>query len=101
LPFFALFGVLPLVLQTIAHLERLALGLVWTSLPLSLYGLVQFLLRLAVRNRWVSREFRQSPLGEWVRSLPHQNRASSIFAHPNVFASYLVVMLGLGLGLGL
>lgn len=101
LPFFALFMVLPFLAWTVAQLEQIALGLVIASIPLNGLAIVQFSMKLALRNRWLSRDLRQSPLGEWARSLPHQNRASSIFDHPNVFASYLVLILGLGLGVSL
>lgn len=101
LPFFAVFAIVPFVLATAVQLEQLALGLVMASIPLNGFAIVQFGLKLGLRQRWLPRDFRQSPVGEWARSLPHQNRASSIFDHPNVFASYLVLMLGLGLGLWL
>lgn len=101
LPFFALFAVFPFVVRTVAQLEQVALALVIASIPLNGLAIVQFLMKLGLRNRWLPKDIRQSALGEWARSLPHQNRASSIFDHPNVFASYLVLILGLGLGVWL
>ncbi|MEB3360019.1 MAG: O-antigen ligase family protein [Synechococcales bacterium] len=95
LPFFALFMVLPSVLYGMERLERFASDWVLAALPINLIAVGEYLLKSpglpATVQTW--------PWVEWIRSAPHKGRAMVMFDHPNALASYLVLMLGLGLGL--
>jgi len=73
LPFFLLFLALPFLLKTLVQLEQLAIDLILSSVPISLIEITQFSLGSV--------------------------RPSAIFDNPNVLASYLVVILGIELGL--
>ncbi len=95
LPFFLFFSVLPYVLQGTERMGRLALDLVIAAIPLSLLALGEYILK----STFIPRVIRRMP---WVRSLrnaPHKGRAMVVFTHPNSLANYLVLILGLGLGL--
>ena len=94
-PYFLMFAVLPYFLRSIVQLERLALDLVLTSMPLNLLAFAEYLLR----SPWVSRPIRRLGFVKWLRDRPHEGRAMATFGHPNGLAAYLVVMFGLGLGL--
>ena len=94
-PYFLMFAVLPYFLRGIGQLERLALDLVLTSIPLNLLAFVEYLLR----SPWVSRPIRRLGFVKWLRDRPHEGRAMATFGHPNGLAAYLVVVFGLGLGL--
>lgn len=95
LPFFAFFLIVPLVFRRPDAWYRTALGLVLTMLPLNLLSLGEYVLKSPnVPRSWLQLS--------WIRSIhlaPHRFRAMVTFDHPNAFASYLVVVLGLGLGL--
>jgi O-antigen ligase len=95
LPYMLLFTVLPFLLPTTAHLERLARSLLWAMLPLNLLGLLQYGLRLPQ----VPLAVQQWSVVDWVRNAAHQGRVMVTFDHPNTYASFLVVIFGLGLGL--
>ncbi len=95
LPYMLLFTVLPFLLPTTAHLERLARSLVWAMLPLNLLGLLQYGLRLPQ----VPLAVQHWPVVDWVRDAAHQGRVMVAFDHPNTYASFLVVIFGVGLGL--
>lgn len=95
LPFFALFSVLPFVLRRVDDLERAATLLVLTTIPLNLISVVEY----SLKSPWLPASLRRLPWVRWVRSAPHKGRAMTVFDHPNVMASFLVLILGLGLGL--
>jgi O-antigen ligase len=95
LPFFLFFSVLPYVLKGSERMGQLALDMVIAAIPMSLWALGEYVLKSSFIPRAVRR------LG-WVRSLrnaPHKGRAMVMFTHPNSLANYLVLILGLGLGL--
>jgi O-antigen ligase len=95
LPFFLFFSVLPYVLKGTERMAQLALDLVIASIPLSLLALGEYILKSTFIPRIIRRM-------TWVRSLrnaPHKGRAMVVFTHPNSLANYLVLILGLGLGL--
>ncbi|MBE9177872.1 O-antigen ligase family protein [Oculatella sp. LEGE 06141] len=95
LPFFVLFGVLPFVFNSVNRLERVAIDLVLTSIPINIIAFFEYLLKLP----HLSPSIRRIPFVHWVRSAPHKGRAMVMFDHPNALASYLVLVFGLGLGL--
>jgi O-antigen ligase len=95
LPFFLFFSVLPYVLKGTERLGQLAIDMVIAAIPLSLLALGEYILKSTL----IPRVIRRIP---WVRSLrnaPHKGRAMVMFTHPNSLANYLVLILGLGLGL--
>jgi O-antigen ligase len=73
LPLFLLFAILPFLLQTTVQLEQLAVSLIAISLPISSFGIIEF--------------------------ISGRTRPASVFENPNTLASYLVVILGIELGL--
>jgi len=73
LPFFLLFLTIPFLLRTSEQLEQLSVDLIVSSVPISLMEIMQFSIGSV--------------------------RPSAIFNNPNVLASYLVVILGIELGL--
>lgn len=95
LPFFLIFATLPFLLKRFEILEQLAFGLVMAAIPINCLSLGEYLLKapflpLALQNiDAIAR----------LRNTPHVGRAMVMFDHPNVLASYLVMVLGLGLGL--
>ncbi|WAL59804.1 O-antigen ligase family protein [Thermocoleostomius sinensis] len=94
LPFFLLFAVVPFVLSTTERLAQLAWVLVISTVPINAIAFVEYLLRTSS----LPRSIRRIPLIRWVRDRPHSGRAIVMFNHPNALASYLVLILGLGLG---
>jgi O-antigen ligase len=95
LPFFLLFAVVPFVLSSTERLAQLAWMLVISTIPINAIAFVEYLLRTSS----LPRSIRRIPLIRWVRDRPHSGRAIVMFNHPNALASYLVLILGLGLGL--
>jgi O-antigen ligase len=95
LPYFFLFAVLPFLLQKTERLAQLATDIVLAAIPINLLAAVEFGLRSSTLPRWL----RQIDWIAWVRSRPHAGRAMVMFTHPNSLANYLVLVLGLGLGL--
>lgn len=99
-PFFAFYGAIAVAIanfqQPIKTLQAWALGLVLASLPITLRSLVEFYFRAPSSvERWLS-----SPWLQWLYATPdYGHRADSVFGHPNVLANYLIMVLGLGLGL--
>lgn len=98
LPLFGLFVALRFLLTGPRQLELIAADLVRMAIPLNLIGILEF----------VFKSLRKSPLKlpaglEWqIFGWPgpnDPNRVVSIFLHPNFFAGYLILILGLGLGL--
>jgi O-antigen ligase len=95
LPFFLFFSVLPYVLNGTQRMGQLALDIVIAAIPLNLLALGEYMLK----SPFIPRVIRRMT---WVRSLrnaPHKGRAMVMFTHPNSLANYLVLILGLGLGL--
>jgi len=95
LPFFLFFALVPLVFQKVEHWRQTATDLVLTSLPLNLLSLVEY----ALKSPALPLSWQQIAWIEALRLEPHRGRAMVTFDHPNAFASYLVIILGLGLGL--
>jgi hypothetical protein len=95
LPFFWFFAVLPLILDRLEHLEKLAFSLVIAALPLNAIALIEYLLR----SPWLPRPYRRNSFLRWLRNRPHTGRAMTVFEHPNWFANFLVIIFGLSLGL--
>jgi len=94
-PFFLFFLAILEVFRTLQHWHQAALGLVLTSLPLNLISLVEY----GLKSPRLPLDWQQIPWIATLRMAPHKGRAMVFFNHPNTFASYLVLLLGLGLGL--
>ena len=99
-PFFIFYAALVVAINQLSQpwftLRRWAYGLVLASLPVSLRALLEFYLK-APGNlaRWSGH-----PWLNWLYlGRDYGHRADSVFGHPNVLASYLVIVLGLGLSL--
>ena len=90
-----LFAYLPGLLRRLETLENLAIALVLTTLPINLIAIVEFILKAP----FLPGEWQSISWIEAIRSAPHRGRAMVMFDHPNVMASYLVLVLGLALGL--
>jgi O-antigen ligase len=98
LPFFGLFIALRWLLTSSQQLERIAAELVLTAIPLNLIGILEFIVKyLRKLPLNLPAGFQWQLLG-WP-SLEEPNRALSLFIQPNFFASYLILIFGLGLGL--
>lgn len=95
LPYFLLFSVLPFLLNQTERLAQAATAVVLAAIPVNLAAFVEYVLR----SPFIPRPIRRIPLIRWVRTRPHTGRAMVMFDHPNWLAAYLVVVLGLGLGL--
>ncbi|GAB4365659.1 MAG: hypothetical protein Kow00121_02390 [Elainellaceae cyanobacterium] len=95
LPFFLFFAVVPLLLRQTDRLKQIATDLVIATLPINAIALIEYILRAD----FIPRSLRRVPFIDWVRDRPHAGRATVMFNHPNALASYLVLILGLGLGL--
>jgi hypothetical protein len=100
IPFFWFWAIITAYLETTTEawpqLYRWTRVLVWTSVPINLIGIYEYVLKML------------HPAGQ-LTSLPgldwlyigdlHIPRAYSVFDYPNTLASYLVMILGLNLGL--
>jgi hypothetical protein len=95
LPFFVFFGFLPFLFKGSEKLEQLAIDLVITSIPINIVAFVEYLIKSPYLPGFIQRW----QFIDWLRSAPHKGRAMVMFEHPNALASYLVLILGLGLGL--
>jgi O-antigen ligase len=99
-PFFILYAAIATVLTHSQHpiqsIRTWAMGLVLASVPISLRAVVEYYFKAPANiERWMG-----SPWMNWLYLQPdYGHRADSVFGHPNVLANYLVVLLGLGLGL--
>ena len=99
-PFFIFYAALVAAMGQLRQpwltLGRWAHGLVLASLPVSLRALLEFYLKAPGSvARWSGH-----PWLNWLYLGPdYGHRADSVFGHPNVLASYLVIILGLGLSL--
>ncbi|MDX2211808.1 MAG: O-antigen ligase family protein [Oculatellaceae cyanobacterium bins.114] len=95
LPFFLIFTALPTLLKKCGTLEKLALGWVISAIPINIVALVEYVLK----SPFLPQPLQTVGAIAHLRSSPHVGRAMVTFNHPNVLASYLVMILGLGLGL--
>ncbi len=104
LPFFVFWGVLATHPQAIANpfgrLEAMARWLLVTSIPLSAIAVIEYVLKF----EQIAAQVRAMPLPAaflgWLYKEPSfGHRAHSLFNHPNGLSAYLVMILGLGLGL--
>jgi O-antigen ligase len=98
LPFFLFFSVLPYVLRGTDRLTTLATDLVIAAIPLNVMALGEYLLK-TLKFSVIPRVIRRLPEVRSLRAAPHKGRAMVMFTHPNSLANYLVLILGLGLGL--
>lgn len=94
LPYFLFFGALPWILSDRFLRAQIARDAVLAVIPLNLYVLVEY----SLKAPWLPVTLQQVPFVAWVRAAPHAGRAMATFGHPNTLASYLVLVLGLGLG---
>jgi len=95
LPYVWFFAIAPLVLHHPDHWRQMATALVITLLPLNLLSLVEY----GLKSPALPLAWQTIPWIEALRLAPHRGRASVTFDHPNAYASYLVLVFGLGLGL--
>jgi O-Antigen ligase len=95
LPFFLFFSVLPYVLKGTERMGQLALDMVIAAIPMNLLALAEYVLK----SPWMPRVVRRTGWVRSIRNAPHKGRAMVMFTHPNSLANYLVLILGLGLGL--
>ncbi|MBE9079590.1 O-antigen ligase family protein [Romeria aff. gracilis LEGE 07310] len=99
LPFFVLFAVLATLPSVQANpwskLERLAIALTAASVPISLSALVEYILKFPsifpYAKTW--------PGIAWMFDDDFGHRAYSVIGHPNILSQYLILILGLALGL--
>ncbi|HEY9696380.1 MAG TPA: O-antigen ligase family protein [Trichocoleus sp.] len=94
LPFFLLFSLLPYLMQGAERMERLAIDLVIATIPLNFLAAIEAMLK----SNLIPRTLQRVPIVRWVRSTPHAGRAMLMFNHPNSLSVYLLMVLGLGLG---
>ena len=100
LPFFLFFAIAVNLLQSfdtpLEELENLAWYLVLATLPINLAAPIEYWLKTPS----LISQFASLPWLSWLyREEYYGHRAQSVFDHPNVMASYLVLIFGLGLGL--
>ncbi len=103
LPFFLFFGVLAtvpsVVQQPFGKLESLARWLLLTSVPMSFLAVVEFGLKFDAIALWMQAQPLPNWLLAWIYEPDFGHRAHSLLGHPNTLSAYLVMILGLGLGL--
>jgi O-antigen ligase len=103
LPFFLFFGVLAtvpsVVQQPFIKLEALARWLLLTSAPISVLAVVEFGLKFDAVALWMQVQPLPHGLLSWIYEPDFGHRAHSLLGHPNTLSAYLVIILGLGLGL--
>lgn len=104
LPFFVLWGVWVtypvLVTRPFAVLDRVARWLVLGAVPLCAIALAEYALKFESLIPQVKASGLPTWLIGWLYEEPYfGHRARSLFDHPNVLSAYLVIVLGLGLGL--
>lgn len=95
LPFMLLFVGLPALLRHVDVMYALQRDLVWASLPISLATLIEY----GLKSPYLPVALQQWPWIAVLRDAPHRGRPMVMFDHPNVLASYLVVVFGLAWGL--
>jgi O-antigen ligase len=98
LPFFLFFSVLPYAIKGTERLGMLATDLVIAAIPLNVLALGEYLIK-TIKFAVLPRVIRRLPYVRSLRAAPHKGRAMVMFTHPNSLANYLVLILGLGLGL--
>jgi len=103
LPFFVFFSALgmePTILrQPFRKLEALARWLLFTSIPLTILAIIQYLLRTDVL---VSYATQKQYFPDWLMVRVYSgalDRANAFFNNANTLCAYLLVLLSLGLGL--
>ena len=100
LPFFLFFAIALILMQSFEQpckeLEQLAWYLVLAAMPLNLAAPIEYWLKAPAL---ISQFSNTSWLAWLYQDEYHVHRAQSVFDHPNVMASYLVLIFGLGLGL--
>ena len=96
LPFFLVFAVFGIVIQTTVQLRLLSWILVITSLPVNLIGFGQLFLGWSTPSEW------ENILGWAIAAGGNPvGRMASVFMYANILAGYLVIVFILGLGLWL
>ncbi|MEM6837368.1 MAG: O-antigen ligase family protein [Cyanobacteria bacterium P01_C01_bin.120] len=100
LPFFWFWAFLTVYLQETANpwsqIYRWSLVLVLASVPLNLFGIVEYIFKFTPTAALLP----YFPLIDWLYLGDlHVPRAFSLFDYPNTLASYLIMILGLNLGL--
>ncbi len=106
LPFFAIWGVWvthpAMVASPFAVLERLARWLVLSAMPLCAIALAEYALKFESLIPTLKASELPAWFLEWLYEEPYfGHRSRSLFDHPNGLSAYLVMILGLGLGLAL
>ncbi|NEP16620.1 MAG: hypothetical protein F6J97_06890 [Leptolyngbya sp. SIO4C1] len=100
-PYFLLFAVLVtnngLRYRAVVKLDGLAKALLLASIPISLIALFEYVIQFEA----IAVHLRPLDGFAWVFDNPFGHRAHAILSHPNILSAYLVMMLGLGLGLTL
>jgi hypothetical protein len=96
LPFFAAYQVLTRLLGRDDLSRQLAVDGVLAALPINLIAVIEF--GIKIWRRAAPHLTNTLQVAGWPSS-EEPNRAESIFSHPNFLASYMVIILGLGLGL--
>ena len=100
LPFFLFFAIAVTLLksfkQPLEELEKLTRYLVIATIPINLAAPIEYWLKAPS----LVPQFSSWPWLAWLYQEEYYgHRAQSVFDHPNVMASYLVLIFGLGLGL--
>ena len=99
LPYFLLAGTLhtaPQLARPVAKLTQTARALVLGSIPVSLIALVEYTIRFPAITARVG----HWPMFQWVYDVSFLgHRAQSTLSYPNILGNYLVIVVGLGLGL--
>ena len=102
LPFIVFLGVITMTLPRLVKpfwtIERWSVVLLIASIPITLRAIVEYWLKAPAMVSQLSGLW----YFDWLYGqVDYGHRADSVFGHPNVLASYLVMLLGLGLGLTL
>ncbi|MGB3614010.1 MAG: O-antigen ligase family protein [Elainellaceae cyanobacterium] len=95
LPFILLFVGLPALLRHVDVAHVLQRDIVWASLPISIATVVEY----GLKSPYWPVALQQWSWIEALRDAPHRGRPMVMFDHPNVLASYLVIVFGLAWGL--
>ncbi len=95
IPYFLLFSVLLPGLRTVESCLGIAETLLLMSIPVNLAGIVEYGLKFEAAEAVLA----GSPLLSWLYQVEHYHRSVSLFGNANVYAAYLTILLGLGLGL--
>jgi len=95
LPYFVMFAVILQIGAAVERWQKLAWGLLMASVPVNVFGCVEYVLKAPA----VEAVLADQAWMHWAYYKEHYHRAESIFANPNVYADYLVIVLGLELGL--